>query len=69
VWTLQVVAVVLGHVTGAWLGHSAVRRERQEGMEVSQRPLALLMVGLTVLTLWSLGQNLAFVGETVTVGS
>jgi hypothetical protein len=62
-WTVQVAAVVLGHVTGAWLGHSAVRRERQAGRQVSQWPLAALMISLTVLALWSLGQNLVFVPE------
>jgi hypothetical protein len=64
VWTLQVSAVVLGHVVGAWLGHSAVRREQREGQAVSQWPLAALMIGMTVLALWSLGQNLVFVAET-----
>jgi hypothetical protein len=59
-WTLQVGAVVLGHVAGAWLGHQAIRRERRAGRQVSHWPLALIMIGLTVLTLWSLGQNLAF---------
>ena len=62
-WTIQVSAVVLGHVVGAWLGHSAVRRERAAGREVRQWPLAALMVGMTVLALWSLGQNLVFVAE------
>ena len=56
-------AVVLGHVVGAWLGHSAVRREQREGQAVSQWPLAALMIGMTVLALWSLGQNLVFVTE------
>jgi hypothetical protein len=62
-WTIQVAAVVLGHVTGAWLGHGAVRREREVGQQVSQWPLAALMIGLTVLALWSLGQNLVFVSD------
>jgi hypothetical protein len=65
VWTLQVTAVVIGHVVGAWLGHSAVRRERAEGQTVSQWPLAALMIGMTVVALWSLGQNLVFVSEVV----
>jgi len=63
VWTLQVSAVVIGHVVGAWLGHSAVRRSRSEGEKVSQWPLAALMIAMTVLALWSLGQNLVFVAE------
>ncbi len=65
VWTLQVSAVVIGHVVGAWLGHSAVRRSRSEGADVSQWPLATLMIAMTVLALWSLGQNLVFVAEVV----
>jgi ABC-type amino acid transport system permease subunit len=62
---MQVTAVVLGHVTGAWLGHSAVRQQRRAGESVSQWPLAALMIGMTVLALWSLGQNLVFVAEAV----
>jgi hypothetical protein len=62
-WTIQVGAVVLGHVTGAWLGHGAVRREHREGQQVSQWPLAALMISMTVLALWSLGQNLVFASE------
>ncbi len=64
VWTLQVSAVVIGHVVGAWLGHSAVRQEHRDGQAVSQWPLATLMIAMTVLALWSLGQNLVFVSET-----
>jgi hypothetical protein len=63
VWTMQVSAVVIGHVTGAWLGHAAVRRSRLAGEQVSQWPLAALMIGMTLLALWSLGQNLVFVAE------
>lgn len=67
VWTVQVGAVVLGHVTGAWLGHRAIRAERAAGVPVRQGPLAFLMIGLTALTLWSLGQNLAFESGPVVV--
>jgi hypothetical protein len=63
VWTMQVTAVVLGHVVGAWLGHGEIRRSRAAGATVRQWPLAALMIGLTVLALWSLGQNLVFVEE------
>jgi hypothetical protein len=68
VWTLQVMAVVLGHVVGAWLGHAAVRTRRRAGEPTEQWPLAVLMVSLTVLALWSLGQNLVFVAQ-VTPGT
>lgn len=67
VWTIQVSAVVIGHVVGAWLGHSAVRQERRDGQRVSQWPLAALMIAMTVLALWSLGQNLVFVSEEATI--
>jgi hypothetical protein len=65
VWTLQLGAVVGGHMIGAWAGHvvaagtirstaeSAIREIR-----VRQVPLAIVMVALTTLTLWSLGQAL-----------
>ncbi|MFO1539147.1 MAG: hypothetical protein ACKOTZ_01685 [Chloroflexota bacterium] len=59
-WTLQVGAVVLGHVAGAWAGHCAGRTAEGAAPRRAQVALALLMVGLTTLTLWSLGQNLVF---------
>jgi hypothetical protein len=68
VWLAQVVAVVGGHVIGAVAGHDvAVRDALAEGGDETtavgrarrrQVPLAVLMVCLTTLTLWSLGQNL-----------
>jgi hypothetical protein len=68
-WSLQLFAVVGGHVIGAWAGHAVSVRERirrealagaRPGRDVRLReiPLALLMVGLTTLTLWSLGQSI-----------
>ncbi len=65
VWTLQLGSVVGGHMIGAWAGHvvaagtlrtsaaSAIREIRMR-----QVPLAIVMVALTTLTLWSLGQAL-----------
>lgn len=65
VWTIQLAAVVGGHMIGAWSGHvvaaaeagrdgtTAVRQVRRR-----QVPLAMVMVALTTLTLWSLGQAL-----------
>ncbi|HET7471534.1 MAG TPA: hypothetical protein VFJ71_00275 [Candidatus Limnocylindrales bacterium] len=63
VWTVQLAAVVGGHMLGAWAGHvvtartsGAARGERRHRqLEV---PLAVIMVALTTLTLWSLGQAL-----------
>ena len=61
-WSIQLGAVVGGHVVGAWAGHAALAgRARSAGQAerpgfVAQLPLALLMVGLTSVTLWSLGQ-------------
>jgi hypothetical protein len=70
VWTVQLAAVVGGHMLGAWAGHEAAlaaalqedpsaltRPGAAAELRRRQVPLALLMVGLTVLTLWSLGQN------------
>jgi hypothetical protein len=70
VWTIQLAAVVGGHVVGAWAGHSVYSNEQAERHDapethgettgrsgwIRQLPLAVLMVGLTSLTLWSLGQ-------------
>jgi hypothetical protein len=65
VWTLQLAAVVGGHMIGAWAGHVvAARGEGRHGpfatreVRLRQVPLAVVMVGLTTLTLWSLGQAL-----------
>lgn len=67
-WSIQLAAVVGGHVVGAWAGHAALagngerpvdrKRAQQAGRAdaLRQLPLAVLMVGLTSLTLWSLGQ-------------
>jgi hypothetical protein len=65
-WTVQVGAVVVGHIVGAWAGHAA-GSERRAGVGAreakrAQWSLAVLMVALTALTLWSLGQNLRFEG-------
>ncbi len=63
VWTIQLAAVVGGHMLGAWAGHvvsaqesGAVRGERAHVRR--EVPLAVIMVFLTTLTLWSLGQAL-----------
>ncbi|MEO8228146.1 MAG: hypothetical protein ABI628_00135 [Chloroflexota bacterium] len=72
-WSIQLVAVVGGHVVGAWAGHRTAVLEASGpsvspsgagigSVQLRQVPLALLMVGLTALTLWSLGQ--AVVSET-----
>jgi len=64
IWTLQLAAVVGGHIVGAWAGHSvltqddnrAQRHVSQQSPLMRQLPLAVLMVCLTSVTLWSLGQ-------------
>ena len=72
VWTVQLAAVVGGHMLGAWGGHVVAAREleREAGPGAAatavgrrshrarQIPLAIVMVALTSLTLWSLGQSL-----------
>jgi hypothetical protein len=66
-WSVQLLAVVGGHVVGAWAGHAvalrttagrhaASAREQARSVRLRQVPLALLMVVLTTVTLWSLGQ-------------
>jgi hypothetical protein len=65
VWAIQLGAVVGGHMLGALAGHLAAAGGRPaaelavvelRAVRLRQLPLAALMVGLTVATLWSLGQ-------------
>jgi len=61
IWTLQLAAVVGGHMLGAWGGHVNAVMHAPEGTDpgaIRRRevPLAAVMVALTTLTLWSLGQ-------------
>jgi hypothetical protein len=61
IWLCQLLAVVGGHATGAWVGHAAAVTQAGPGADRRllvrrQIPLAVLMVVLTVVTLWSLGQ-------------
>jgi hypothetical protein len=61
VWTVQLAAVVGGHMLGAWGGHVVAAADAPRGitplaLRRRQLPLAVVMVGLTSLTLWSLGQ-------------
>ncbi len=83
VWTVQLAAVVGGHMIGAWGGHVMAALEAPSGMSAGtlrtrQIPLAVVMVGLTTLTLWSLGQSIVVApkepaaptgGATQTVGA
>ena len=59
-WTVMLVAVVGGHVLGAWSGHAVAVRDAPPRADVRLRqvPLAALMVALTATTLWSLGQGI-----------
>jgi hypothetical protein len=63
VWTIQLVAVVGGHMVGAWAGHVAGAREAGHDIRLRQVPLAVIMVALTTLTLWSLGQAIVVTPE------
>jgi hypothetical protein len=61
VWTIQLAAVVGGHMLGAWGGHVVAVADAPTGLRPTtlrnrQLPLAVVMVSLTTLTLWSLGQ-------------
>jgi hypothetical protein len=63
VWTVQLAAVVGGHMLGAWAGHCVAARESGAARGAAEHrrkqvPLAVIMVALTTLTLWSLGQAL-----------
>jgi hypothetical protein len=61
IWTIQLAAVVGGHMLGAWGGHVVAVADAPPGLSTPalrrrQLPLAVVMVALTTLTLWSLGQ-------------
>lgn len=89
VWTMQLAAVVGGHMLGAWAGHVTALRDLEviapgngngngrvhrdirhrtirdtaplpSGRHIRARevPLAIVMVALTVVTLWALGQEI-----------
>ena len=61
VWTIQIAAVVGGHMLGAWGGHVVAAWASPSGgrsHRTREVPLAVIMVALTTLTLWSLGQSL-----------
>lgn len=60
IWAIQLGAVVGGHVVGAWAGHAAVQRHPSVHGRWGQLPLAVMMIGLTTATLWSLGQAIVF---------
>ena len=59
-WTVQLAAVVGGHIVGAWAGHIVADREAPHRTDVRlpRIPLAVLMVALTATALWSLGQTI-----------
>jgi hypothetical protein len=68
VWTLQLASVVGGHMLGAWGGHVVAALEAPAEIEgrplrLRQVPLAVVMVALTTLTLWSLGQAIVVTPE------
>jgi hypothetical protein len=70
VWTIQLASVVGGHMLGAWAGHVVARLEAPRelvgrGLTLRQVPLAVVMVALTTLTLWSLGQSIVVSPEEV----
>lgn len=80
VWTVQLAAVVGGHMLGAWAGHVTAQRDADAiatarpprdlrhrkihslparavpNVRRREVPLAVVMVALSTLTLWSLGQ-------------
>jgi hypothetical protein len=69
VWTAQLVAVVGGHMIGAWGGHVAAARGSARDMRLRQLPLAATMVALTTITLWSLGQAIVQPPASTAAGS
>ena len=61
VWTVQLAVVVGGHMLGAWGGHVVAALDApaavdRRSLTLRQVPRPIVMVALTTLTLWSLGQ-------------
>ncbi len=74
VWTIQLAAVVGGHMLGAWAGHCVAANESgavRGAVDHRRRqlPLAVIMVALTTLTLWSLGQALVVEAPAAAAGA
>jgi hypothetical protein len=68
VWTIQLAAVVGGHMLGAWAGHVVAALDAPPDVDgrmltARQVPLAVVMVAMTTLTLWSLGQAIVVTPE------
>jgi hypothetical protein len=68
IWTIQLAAVVGGHMLGAWGGHVVAAADAPAGISATalrrrQIPLAVVMISLTTLTLWSLGQAIVVTQE------
>ena len=59
VWYLQVVLIVLGHVTAVYLAHlrAGERFRTAKNALLSQYPMLILMVGYTMTSLWILAQS------------
>ncbi len=73
VWTIQLAAVVGGHMLGAWAGHVVAALDASSDVErrtltLRQVPLAVVMVALTTLTLWSLGQAIVVTPDEASAG-
>ena len=63
IWTVQLAAIVTGHVLGLALAHDrALELSTSRGQVVrSQLPMLALMVAMTVGGLWSLSEGMATV--------
>jgi hypothetical protein len=73
VWTIQLAAVVGGHMLGAWAGHVVAALDAPPDVDsrtltARQVPLAVVMVAMTTLTLWSLGQAIVVAPEGTAAG-
>jgi len=64
-WTVAVVAVVVGHVIAMYLAHVTALRVFRDARNarLSQLPMAGLMVGYTMLSLWILSQPIVETGR------
>lgn len=60
IWHAQVLLILLGHIASVWVAHRIALRvfDSRRAAWLSQLPMLLLMVGMTVAGLWILAQPL-----------
>jgi hypothetical protein len=62
-WNLQVILIIIGHIIGIYIAHSAsidIFKQKEEALR-SQYPMLVLMILYTLFSLWIISQP--FMGD------